>query len=420
MINYYSDTLENGLTVISSKDHTTPMVAVNLLYKVGARNEDPDKTGFAHLFEHLMFEGSKNIQNFDTPIQLAGGENNAFTTNDITNYYIVLPKNNIETAFWLESDRMMALDFSEEKLRIQKQVVIEEFKQRYLNQPYGDAWMHLRALAYQKHPYSWMTIGKKTEHIETATLSDVKDFFYTHYAPNNAILAVVGNIEHSEVMALAQKWFGPIPRRHLQPKKYASEPPQIQKREKTVRKDVPIDRIYKVYHMCSRQHNDYFATDLLSDVLSNGESSRLNQRLIKNGSLFSAIDAYILGSADPGLFIFSGKINPGESVWQAEKQLNEQIEKIKTEAISDDELAKVKNKIQSNILFSELSPLQKAMNLCQNAAIDKLERINSELELYQAVKKEDITNVARNVLREENSSTLFYLSKTLHLSPEQA
>ncbi|MBS3807545.1 MAG: insulinase family protein, partial [Bacteroidales bacterium] len=298
MVDFQRYRLDNGLTLIVHPDPSTPIVTVNLLYNVGSKHENPERTGFAHLFEHLMFEGSVNIPTYDTPLQQAGGENNAFTSNDITNYYLTLPRENIETAFWLESDRMLGLKLTEEKIRVQKNVVIEEFNQRYRNQPYGDAMMMLRSMAYQVHPYQWSTIGKEISHIEQATAEEVKDFFFHHYAPNNAILTVVGNIRPEEVRNMADKWFGPIPSRELHQKKIPGEPRQKEPRNKEVTRDVPHDVIYKAYHMSSRNHPDYITTDLISDLLANGNSARLYQNLVKRRKIFSSIDAYITGDID--------------------------------------------------------------------------------------------------------------------------
>jgi zinc protease len=342
MINYKKFTLSNGLTLLVHKDDSTPIVAVNILYKVGSRNESPDKTGFAHLFEHLMFGGSVNIPSYDQPLEKAGGENNAFTNSDITNYYISLPKENLETAFWLESDRMLNLGFSEKSLEVQRQVVVEEFKQSYLNQPYGDVWMLLKPLAYKHHPYLWNTIGKEIKHIEDARMEDVKAFYKKHYNPNNAILVVAGNVEDNEILTLTEKWFGEIPSGNSIIEILEQEPEQTEARFQEVFRDVPVDSLYKVYPMAAHGDKDYYTADLLSDILSNGNSSRLYRKLIKEEGVFSELDAYITGDFDPGLFVFSGKPADGVSLEEADERLLKEIELIKNELISELELKKVK------------------------------------------------------------------------------
>lgn len=411
MINFDKFTLDNGLKVIVHKDDTTPLVNVNILYNVGAKDEDPDKTGFAHLFEHLMFGGSVNIPSYDAPLQKVGGENNAFTNNDITNYYLTLPKENLETAFWLESDRMLSLAFSEKSLDVQRNVVIEEFKQRYLNQPYGDVWLLLRPMAYKTHPYQWSTIGKEISHIEDATIHDVKKFFYKHYAPNNAIMVVTGNIETEEVKALAKKWFGPIEKRDVPVRNLPQEPVQTKARTLKVERDVPIDAIYKAYHMCARVDDDYQTYDLISDILSNGKSARLYQALVKEQKLFSSIDAYIMGSVENGLFVISGKIMQGVSMEDAEIAIESEISKLRTEQINDYELNKVKNKIESTLVFAEMNTLNKAMDLAFYEMISDAEDINTEVNKYLKVTSDDIQRVATKLFNSTNCSTLYYHSK---------
>ncbi len=411
MIKFDKFTLDNGLKVIVHKDITTPIVAINILYNVGAKDEDKDKTGFAHLFEHLMFGGSINIPSYDTPLQNVGGENNAFTNNDITNYYITLPKANIETGFWLEADRMLSLEFSEKSLEVQINVVIEEFKQRYLNQPYGDVWLLLRPLAYKVHPYQWATIGKEISHIENVVMQDVKDFFYRHYAPNNAIMVVSGNIETDDIKELSNKWFASIPKRDVAVRNLPKEPQQTEERKLTVERDVPNDAIYKAYHMCARNDKDYHATDLISDILSNGKSTRLYQSLVKEQKLFLEIDAYIMGSHDNGLFVFSGKLKDGVSMDDAEKALNIEIEKFKTQAITTEELEKVINKVESTRIFSEMSILNKAMNLAFHENLGDAENINKETEKYLSVNHDDIIRIAQEIFVKENCSTLYYKAK---------
>ena len=411
MIQFQKFKLKNNLTVIVHPDKSTPMVCLNILYDVGARDEDENKTGFAHLFEHLMFGGSINIPNYDEPLQIVGGENNAFTTNDITNYYCTVPAENIETAFWLESDRMLSLAFTDKSLEVQRNVVIEEFKQRYLNQPYGDVWLLLRPLAFKNHPYKWATIGKEIKHIEDATMDDVKSFFKKHYNPSNAILVVAGNVELEQVKQLCEKWFEPIeagvkPQRNL-----PEEPEQTEYRSLTVERDVPVNSIYRAYHMCDRRSADYHTVDLLSDILSRGNSSRLYKNLIKDKQLFSDINAYVMGDIDKGLFVISGKVNDGVSVEQAEQGIDEEIIIIQTQLISEEELQKCKNKIESTVTYSEMDVLNKATNLAISELLGDANLINQEIENYAKVTAEKIQQQAQKILRKENCSTLFYLKK---------
>ena len=400
--------LSNGLCLIHHQDKETQMVALNLLYDVGSKDENPDRTGFAHLFEHLMFGGSVNIPDFDTPLQKAGGENNAWTSNDITNYYSVVPRQNVETAFWLESDRMLGLDFSEKSLSVQKQVVIEEFKQRNLNQPYGDIPLLIRPLAYKVHPYRWPTIGKRVEHIEQVKLEDVKSFFYKHYAPNNAILAVTGNISFEEAVDLTEKWFGTIERRDIESRNLPAEPIQKSARFQEVSRPVPLDSITKVYHMCRRMDEEYHCFDLLSDILSNGRSSRLFQRLVMDRKLFADIDASITGDIDAGLFMIKGKVNKGISLEEADRAIVEELRRLGENEVSAYELQKVVNKFESNDLFSNINYLNKATNLAYYELLDKAENIDSEIEKYKGVTSRTLKEVAERAFVEENSSTLYY------------
>ncbi|WP_039053648.1 M16 family metallopeptidase [Sphingobacterium sp. T2] len=410
MVNFSRFKLDNGLTVLVHEDHTTAMAVVNILYKVGARDESPDKTGFAHLFEHLMFGGSVNIPNYDAPLQAVGGENNAFTTNDITNYYITLPANNLETAFWLESDRMLSLAFSNQSLEVQRQVVCEEFKQRYLNQPYGDVWLKLRPLAYKVHPYRWATIGKELKHIEEATMEDVKAFFKKYYTPQNAVMVVAGAVQLDEVKQLVQKWFGDIPSGEPVVRDIPKEPQQVEARFERVKADVPVDAIYIAFHGPERMEADYYAADLITDILSRGASSRLYRALVKEHQLFSEINAYMMGSIDSNLVVVEGKPLPHLSLEEAEQHIWQQLDRLKEERIEEQELQKVKNKVESTMLFSELSILDKAMNLAFFEMLSKAEDYNREVEKYSAVSSEDILRVANAVFRKENSSTLYYQS----------
>ncbi|MFP4018364.1 MAG: M16 family metallopeptidase [Bacteroidales bacterium] len=409
---YTKYVLDNGLKLIVHQDTSTPIATVNLLYNVGSKHETPGKTGFAHLFEHLMFEGSVNIPAYDTPLQIAGGENNAFTSNDITNYYLTLPLQNIETAFWLESDRMLGLNLTKEKLEIQKNVVIEEFNQRYINQPYGDAHLTLRPMTYKVHPYRWPTIGRDMSHIRNATLEDVKEFFYHHYAPNNAILTVVANEKPEKIRSLVEKWFGSIPRREITEREIPQEPPQKEPRKKTIKnKDVPHNVLFKAYHICGHTHPDYHATDLISDILANGKSSRLYQSMVKERKIFSQIDAHITGDIDPGLLMINGSIANGTPIEKAESELNNELKKLTEKKIPEQELEKVKNKVEATHTFSLTSALYKAMNLSYYELLGDAEIINKEMQAYRKIKPEDIQRVSSEVLQENNCSTLYYLSK---------
>lgn len=408
MIQVNRYTLANGLRIVHNEDDSTQMVALNLLYDVGARDEDPSHTGFAHLFEHLMFGGSLHIPDYDTPVQNAGGENNAWTNNDITNYYITLPHQNVETGFWLESDRMLSLDFSPKSLEVQRQVVIEEFKQRNLNQPYGDASHLLRELAYESHPYRWPTIGKEIAHIAQATLEEVKDFFYRFYAPNNAILAVTGHIPFEETVRLAEKWFGPIPARKIPPRKLPAEKPQTAVRRRTVERKVPVDAIYMAFHMSNRMHPDYYVYDMITDILSNGRSSRFIQSLVQEQKLFTSIDAYISGSLDEGLLHVTGKPVEGVSLEQAEEAIWKELEKMKTVPVSEQELEKVKNRYESEQIFNNINYLNVATNLAFFELTGEAEDINEEVGKYRAVTAGQIQAVSARCFVPENCSILYY------------
>lgn len=409
MINVNRYKLENGLRIVHSEDDSTQMVALNLLYNVGARDEDPEHTGFAHLFEHLMFGGSVNIPDYDTPVQNAGGENNAWTNNDITNYYITLPHQNIEVGFWLESDRMLSLEFSEKSLEVQRQVVIEEFKQRNLNQPYGDTSHLIRSMAYKKHPYQWPTIGKEIAHIANATMEEVKDFFYRFYAPNNAILAVSGHISFEETVRLAKKWFGDIPSRNVKTRDLPKEEKQNEIRRMTVHRNVPVDTLYMAFHMCDRLNMDYYTYDMISDILSNGRSSRLVQNLVQDKKIFTSIDAYISGSIDDGLFHITGKPNNGVSLEMAEKAVWDELEKMKTEPIDEHELEKVKNRYESEQIFNNINYLNVATNIAFFELLGKAEDINSEVEKYRSVSAAQIKQTCKECFVPENCCVLYYM-----------
>ena len=378
---------------------------------MGARDEDPDKTGFAHLFEHLMFGGSVNIPEYDSPLQLAGGDNNAFTNNDITNYYLTLPAQNLSTGFWLESDRMMSLAFSPKSLEVQRQVVIEEFKQRYLNQPYGDVSLLLRPLTYKVHPYQWSTIGKEISHIENASLEDVKKFFFRYYCPDNAIMCVAGNVKSDEVFKMAEVWFGEIKRAYKDNRKYAVEPSQTEKRVQTVERNIPFDSVYRSYHCSSRLDKEFYAEDLMTDILSAGKSARLYNTLVKDKKLFAEIHCYGSGSFDKGTITVEGKLVKGVTMKQAEDALDEVLKKIMSEPVNKDELTKVKNKVESTMVFSEIDLSGRALNLSIAEYMGDAGLINTEVDRYREVGATDIVARAQDIFRESNCSTLYYLSK---------
>ncbi|WP_114777421.1 M16 family metallopeptidase [Botryobacter ruber] len=408
MITFKEFTLDNGLQVIVHEDHSTPMAVLNVLYNVGSRDEDENHTGFAHLFEHLMFSGSKNIPVYDEPLQRVGGENNAFTSPDITNYYLSVPAQNIETGFWLESDRMLELAFSEHGLEVQRKVVVEEFKQNYLNQPYGDVWLKLRPLVYKEHPYRWATIGKEIAHIEDAVMDDVKSFFKKHYSPSNAILVVAGNITFEHARELAEKWFGPIPAGTKYERQLPAEPQQASPRVLETSADVPLSAIYKAYHMPGRSHKDYHAIDLISDILGNGKSSRLYNRLVKEQKLFNTISASVSGSIEPGMLLIQGKLNEGVALEDANAAIEAVTAELTEYMVEEHELNKVKNQAETVIVFSEIELLNRAMNLAYSKLLGDANFINLEGQKVQAVTPQDILRCAKQVLDPNNCSTLLY------------
>ncbi len=412
MIQFEKFQLENGLKVLVHQDTSTPMAVVNVLYNVGAKDEDPAKTGFAHLFEHLMFGGSVNIPVYDEPLQRAGGENNAYTTNDLTNYYCQIPAENIETAFWLESDRMLSLAFSKKSLEVQRKVVCEEFKEHYINKPYGDVWHKMRSLAYTQHPYRWMTIGASLAHVEDATMEDVKDFFFQFYRPNNAILVVTGNVETEQVKQLAQKWFGPIAAGKPYVRNLPKEPVQEKSRSMDVRADVPLDMLMMTWHMGGRFDEGYHATDLITEVLGGGTSARLYEQLIKVKQIFSSIDCYHFGTVDPGLLVIEGKLVKGISMAVAEKAVLEEVEKIKNEILDAKEVQKVINKTESVICFEDMSIMNRAHSLAYYELLGDADLMNKELSLYQRVTPTMIQHTAQEIFQENNRNTLYYYSKS--------
>lgn len=412
MITYDSFVLDNGLKVVVHEDHSSPMAVVNLLYKVGARDEQPEKTGFAHLFEHLMFGGSKHVPSFDEPLQYVGGDNNAFTSNDITNYYITVPSANLETAFWLESDRMLSLSFDPKVLEVQRSVVIEEFKQRYLNQPYGDVWLKLRPLAYKDHPYKWPTIGEKIAHIEEATMEDVKEFFHKYYVPNNAVLVVGGDVTVDQIKELSEKWFAPIPKGEEIQRQIAKEPEQLEYRMMEVEENVPVDALYMTFHMSGRNDDTYHAEDLLSDVLGRGKSSRLYQSLVEDEKVFNSLSAYVMGSLDPGLLVIQGKLSDKFNLEEAENAVWKLLDSFKQEKLEERELEKVKNKAESTMVFSEMELLNRAMNLAYADMLGDLELVNKEVEKVRGVTGENVMDAAKRILSKSNASVLRYKAKT--------
>lgn len=403
-------TLENGLRVVVHQQEKAPVVACNLLYEVGAKDESPDKTGFAHLFEHLMFGGSKHIPSYDTVLENVGGVNNAFTSNDITNYYLVLPKVNLETAFWLESDRMLELDFSQRVLDVQKRVVVEEYNQRYLNQPYGDAWLLIRSLAYKMHPYRWPVIGEDISHIERAELPDVKDFFYRFYKPENAILSISGDVSLEQIQDLSAKWFGDIPARGRSKRTIIPEPPQERLRQKTVQRDVPAHMLFLAFHMPSRLDPDYYTVDMLSDVLSHGKSSRLYQALVKSRPVFSDIQAWISGDHHPGLFMVAGRLLNKVDPVDARDLVLDELEKLKIDLVSEEEMKKVKNKFKSSFLMDHQGVLPVAMSLGLHEALGDAEGFNQEIARYDSVTPHHLRHVAQSIFLVSNRSELWYLS----------
>lgn len=410
MIKYNRFVLDNGLRVLVHEDTSTPMAVVNVLYNVGARDEDPSKTGFAHLFEHLMFGGSINIPEYDEPLQRAGGENNAYTTNDLTNYYCQLPAENIETAFWLESDRMLSLAFSKKSLDVQRKVVCEEFKEHYINKPYGDVWHKMRELAYKVHPYRWMTIGKELKHIEEAQLADVKNFFFKYYRPNNAILVVAGNIKTDEIKKLAQKWFSAIEAGEKFERNIPQEPKQTEPRKLTVKENVPLDAFYKTWHMPGRIDAGYHAADVITEILGGGASSRLFQSLVKEKRLFSNIECYHFGSIDKGLLTIEGKLIKGVDMKTAENAVEAELQKIKEQLVNEDELQKVKNKTESLIAFEDITVMSRAASLAFYELLGNADLINQELSKYNAVTTQDVMNYSKEIFTDNNSNVLYYYS----------
>ncbi len=409
MIDYIKHTLPNRMTVIAHRQRSTRMAAVNLLYKVGARDENPHRTGFAHLFEHLMFRGTKLVPDFDLPVQLASGENNAFTNNDYTNYYITLPEVNLETALWLESDRMEGLDIPHRKLETEKKVVIEEYNQRYANQPYGDMWINLRALAYKTHPYRWATIGLTPEHVAGASLADVKEFYKRFYHPGNAILSVASPLDPEQVVRMAEKWFGEVPDRGRVHRDLPAEPAQAGARRQEILRPLPADMVTVAFRMGERKSRSFYLCDLMTDILAGGSSARLYQSLVKERQLFSSINAVVTGEVDPGLIVVTGHLHPGVAVETGEKAVWEELALLQDKPVGDRELEKVKNKFEANAIFGEVNVMNRAMNLGYYEMLGDLDLINREVDIFRSVTAQELRDEARRLFREQNSSTLIYL-----------
>lgn len=403
--------LSNGLRIIHACDEALQMVYVNLLYGVGARNEQYEHTGIAHLFEHLMFEGTPEVPSFDEPLERAGGENNAYTNNDITNYYISLPVQNSELAFWMESDRMCNIDLTEESVSVQRQVVIEEFKQEHLNRPYGDVSMLLRPMAFKHHPYRWSTIGRKPSHIANVPVEVLRDFYSRYYAPDNAILAVVGNISFEQVIEWSEKWFGAIPAKGVGTPTLPIEPRQVRQRRKTVYRNVPQDALYMVFHMGGRCDSDFFPCDVISDILSNGYSGRLMARLVRKKKIFTKIDAFVSDSIDPGLFSIYGRVAEGVTLEKAEAALWHELELLQKQLVPKSEIEKVRNRFESEHIFRNLSGENLAGNLAVAEWRGAAESLFDEVASYRKVTPEEVRSAARELFRKGNSSVLYYRRK---------
>jgi zinc protease len=412
-IQFSKHKLSNGLTCIIHEDKTSPLVTVNILYNVGSKDESPQKTGFAHLFEHLMFGGSVNIPTYDSPLQFAGGENNAFTSPDITNYYLTVPKQNIETAFWLESDRMLSIKLSKESLDVQRKVVIEEFNQRYLNQPYGNIPLLLQPLAYTTHPYMWPTIGKDISHIRQASLDDVEHFYSTFYNPQNAILVVAGDVKEKQTLQLVEKWFGDIDKPHTYTRNIPFEPQQTKARRLEVIQDVPLHKIIISFPMAQRLHQQYYVCDIITDILSEGKGSKLYQSLVRKHKLFSSINAYISGSIDAGQIIVSGTLLPETSIEHAEKMIWKELRQIATNGVTESEMEQTRNKIIVKQAFEKINILEKAMNLAYYELLGSVEMIHNDTANYMSVTAKDVQQTANILFQEQHSSSLLYLSKHL-------
>lgn len=409
MIEYSVHTLGNGLRVVHHHSPGAATVAVNVLYNVGARDEDPEHTGMAHLFEHLMFGGSVNIADFDGEMELAGGWNNAWTTNDFTNFYSVIPKANINTALWLESDRMLRPAFSPKVLEVQRKVVVEEFKQTCLNKPYGDMNHYLRSLLYKVHPYRWPTIGLTPEHIERVTGEDVERFFYAHYAPDNAVLVIAGDLTAEEAFGLAEKWFGDIPARHPAPRHLPAEPPIESARELTARGHVDTTALTIAFPMAERGGEGYEAADIITDIFSTGISSRFKRGLLKTHDIFTEADAAIAGSEEPGYLAIGARLRDADpdTARRAIDILWQEIDRLTTDGVTEEELARVLNKFESTHKFSATTLVAKAQNLAH--AVMTGTDPNDTVARYRTLTPDSIATTARKLLRRDSSATLTYL-----------
>lgn len=419
-----SFTLANGLRLLHSYDASTQMVCLNTLFKVGSRNESPEHTGFAHLFEHLMFGGSVNIPDFDMPLQNACGENNAYTSTDYTNYYTIIPAQNVETAFWLESDRMLSLAFTPQSLEVQRKVVMEEFKLNYINQPYGDISHILAALSYKQHPYRWPTIGLKLSHIADATMDDVKQFFYRFYRPSNAILAITGNISWDDALRLTEKWYGDIPSLHtyshssfsdevgIPHSSFPPEPPQLRQRRKTVHRNVPHSVLIMAFHIPARMHPDFQVCDMISDVLANGKSARFWRDLVEGKCLFLSLDAYVSGRIDSGQLIIEGIPAEGVDMHDAEAAIWDELDRLRHELVPEQEIQKLKNKYEASSAMQCTEYTQRAERLAYFEMLGDASLINQDVPLYCKTTATDLRRVSRQILTRKNSSILYYLSKT--------
>lgn len=412
MINYKERRLSNGLTVLANEDECSAMAAVNILYQVGSRNENPERTGFAHLFEHLMFRGTKAIPDFDGPVQEVCGENNAYTTADYTNFYITTPKDNFETALWLEADRMMGLDITEEKLSLEKSVVVEEFNQRFLNRPYGEQWHTLRDMVYTRHPYRWPVIGITPDHIRNASLEDVRSFYERFYNPSNAILSVSAALPAEQIFEAAERYFGHLPAVGTTLNtEFPQEEPIGSPRRKEIEANVPADQITIAFLMESRGERGYYLCDLLTDLLAGGESARIYQNLVRQRQIFSAANAYITGERDRGMLILTGQLTSGTTIEEAEEALYGELERLVQEPVGDYELRKVQNKFEANITFGELNVMNKAMNLGYYKMLGDMSLLNGEIDIYRSISAEEIADYIRTHLNRNQSATLIYRSK---------
>lgn len=412
MVNYERHILDNGLTLLLHGDRETPMVTVNTLYGVGARDERPERTGFAHLFEHLMFGGTKRYPEYDRVVERIGGESNAYTNNDYTNYYVTVPSGYLEQALDLEFDRMGGLDWSENRLAVQRRVVTEEYNQRYMNQPYGDVWLLLRPLCFKQSPYRWCTIGADIRHVAEATLEEVRGFFERWYRPDNAIMAIAGNIDCEKVLAMVSEFQlrGPFPQMGKASLDYAKEPEQAEERRLEVKRDVPSDALYRAYVMCGRTDADFVVYDIISDILASGKSSRMYKSLVRERQMFSELDAYVTGDAGEGLFVISGKLNAGVGMDEAEEAVDEELERLVTESVSDEDLRKVVSKYESTFVYSQYKVADRAAALCAYEWLGHTDWVNSEPQLYWRVTPDDVRRVAEKCFRRERRNSLRVLS----------